>query len=160
MRSWFGYSYLNSMERNISGASEYQRRLLDQSHTVQIFLQDKMPKHPNWQSHLRFLLGSGYLYYNRLITEDPSTGLSYIEVDTEDPQEFFLFLRVDMGLSASFDISNYGKLVVIGEVLNVFNHYNISGYEWVQVWKDVRYPFRIPQVLSKRFFNLRLEYNF
>lgn len=159
MRSVFGYGYLDSHERD-KDAQNYQRRLTDQTHTLQIFLQDKMPKHPNWQSHLRFLMGTGLLFYNRRLVTDEETGNRYIEVDINNPLEYFLFFRVDMGLSASFDVWESCKLIVVAEVLNMFNHYNYAGYDWVQALKELQAPIAIPKVLSKRFFNLRLEFKF
>lgn len=159
MRSIFGYSYLNSYERT-KGTTEYKRRLLDQTHTIQIFLQDKIKNHPNWQSHLRFLFGSGLLYYNRIAETDTETGNKYIAVDIEYPQEYFLYFRVDMGLSASFDLFDNYKLIAVAEVLNVFNHLNYGSYDWVQVFEQYNTPIRIPRVLSKRFFNIRFEFRF
>ena len=156
MRSLVSYGYLDSKERNKNGGS-YQRRLTDQTHTVQIFFQDKFKKHPNWQSHVKFLFGSGMLYYQRVITEDPAAGLKMITVDINNPQEYFLFFRVDMGLSASFEISEKSKLLVVAEVLNVFNHRNYLGYDWVKALKEYNYLFRIPHILSPRFFNIRVE---
>lgn len=155
-RSILSYSYLNSKERD-KGKVEYKRRLADQNHTINLFLQDKMPKHPNWQSHLRFLLGSGLLYYNRSIVEDESTGYKSIQVDVNNPKEFFLYFRVDMGISASFDISDNQKLIAVAEVLNVFNQHNYGSYDWLQIFDEYDYLVAIPRVLSSRFFNFRLE---
>ncbi len=132
-KSWIGYSYLDTGEKDKGSNVNFQRRLLDQTHTIQIFLQDKMPKHPNWQSHLRFLLGSGYLYYDRVIQNDPASNTDFIEVQLDDPQEYFLFFRVDMGLSVNFNVKKKEDLIVIGEVLNVFDHLNTADYEWIQV---------------------------
>ncbi len=155
-RSILSYSYLNSKERD-KGTAKYRRRLADQNHTINLFLQDKMPKHPNWQSHLRFLLGSGLLYYNRNIVEDESTGTKTIQVDLDNPKEFYLYFRVDMGLSASFELGNNIKLTGVAEVLNVFNQYNYGSYDWMQVFDESEFLVAIPRVLSKRFFNFRLQ---
>jgi TonB dependent receptor-like, beta-barrel/CarboxypepD_reg-like domain/TonB-dependent Receptor Plug Domain len=160
MKSWVGYSYLDSRERKIGEKNKYQRRLLDQTHTLQIFLQDKMRKHPNWQSHLRFLLGSGYLYYQRKLITDVETSESYIDVDFDNPQEYFFYFRVDMGLSASFNLGNNYKITGIAEILNVFNQLNAGAYEWVHIFKEIHAPLKIPHVLSKRFLNLKVELNF
>jgi len=160
MKSWVGYSYLDSKERKIGEHDKYQRRLLDQTHTLQIFLQDKMRKHPNWQSHLRFLLGSGFLYYNRKLVTDPVTNEQFIDVDFENPDEYFFYFRVDMGLSAKFDLGNSYHITGIAEVLNIFNQLNAGAYEWVHVFSEIEAPMRIPHVLSKRFFNLRVELSF
>jgi len=159
MRSWFGYSYLDTRERKI-GTTNYQRRLLDQTHTIQVFLQDRMPKHENWQSHLRFLIGSGYLYYPRVVVKDDETGDSYLEVASKNPMEFLYYLRVDMGLSTTFDFGDEYKLIVTTEILNLFDHYNIGSYQWAQVFKDINAAIKIPHILSKRFFNIRLEFKF
>lgn len=159
MRSIFGYSYLDSKERTI-GTNDYKRRLLDQTHTLQIFLQDKIKRHPNWQSHLRFLFGSGLLFYNRAAETDPETGNQFINVDIENPEEYFLYFRVDMGLSASFDVFDDSKIIAVAEVLNVFNHLNYGSYDWVQALEEFNAPIRIPRVLSKRFFNVRVEFRF
>jgi len=159
MRSIIGYSYLDSKERD-KGTTKYQRRLLDQTHTIQIFLQDKFKKHPNWQSHVRFLFGSGQLYYNRIAVTNPLTGDSYIDVNINNPAEYFLYFRVDMGLSASFDIFQDYKLLFVAEVLNVFDHLNYGSYDWVEVLEEFNAPVRIPRVLSQRFFNIRMEFEF
>lgn len=158
MKSWIGYSYLDTKQKKI-GTNKFQRRLLDQNHTIQIFLQDKMRKHPNWQSHLRFLVGSGYLYYNRILTTYDNSE-SFVDVDYSDPREYFFYFRVDMGLSASFDLGNDYKITAITEVLNVFNRYNAGAYEWVHIFKEINAPIKIPHILSKRFLNVKVELSF
>lgn len=158
--SWFGYGYLNSKEREMNSDKPYHRRLLDQTHTLQIFLQDRFRKHPNWQSHLRILFGSGFLYNYRSVVKNPNTGINELVINLDNPQEYFIYLRVDMGLSASFEISNTSKMTLSVEVLNVFNHYNIAGYEWVRIFDDANGIVKIPKILSKRFFNLKVELTF
>ena len=159
MKSWVGYSYLDTKERKI-GEKKYQRRLLDQTHTLQIFLQDKMRKHPNWQSHLRFLLGSGYLYYQRKLLTDEQTSETFVDISFDDPQEYFFYFRVDMGLSAKFNIGKNYNITAIAEILNVFNQLNAGAYEWVHIFKDISAPLNIPHVLSKRFFNFNVKLSF
>ncbi len=156
LKSWFGYSYLDSQERKI-GAKKYQRRLFDQTHTLQIFFQDKMGKHKNIQSHLRFLAGSGFLYYNRYLKKDPATNKTFIAIDYNNPFEYLFYLRVDMGLSASFKLGEKYKLLGIVEILNIFNRYNAGAYQWIQALKDLNTPLNIPQILSKRFLNLKIK---
>ncbi|MBN1300606.1 MAG: TonB-dependent receptor [Melioribacteraceae bacterium] len=155
IRSIFSYGYLDTWERD-KGTKKYQRRLTDQTHTLNLFLQDKFKKSANWQSHVRFLLGSGLLYYQRETVEDENTGNKLIAVNIYKPAEYFLFFRVDMGLSAEFELTDGIELLGVAEVLNVFNHLNYSGYDWIQVFKEYNTPIKIPRVLSERFFNLRL----
>lgn len=158
--SWLGYGYLNSKEKEMNSNKPYHRRLLDQTHTLQIFLQDRFRKHRNWQSHLRFLVGSGFLYNYRLIVKNPNTGINEFVVNLDNPQEYFLYLRADMGLTAAFKISNSSKLTFSAEILNVFNHYNIAGYEWVRIFDNANGVVKIPKILSKRFFNIKVEFEF
>jgi hypothetical protein len=158
MNSWLGYGYLDTKERPKSGGT-YTRRLTDQTHTVQIFLQDRIKKHPNWQSHFRLLFGSGYLYNLREIVQDEGSNQRYIKISMTDLREYFMYFRADMGLSASFDIGNY-DLIIIAEVLNLFDHRNFGGYRFVQVSKELAAPFAIPQILSSRFFNIGVEFKF
>ncbi len=163
MNSWLGYSYLDTQERTklVDGTyTAYHRRLPDQTHTLQIFLQDKIRKHPNWQAHTRLLFGSGHLYNLRELVTDPESGKSYLKPSVDKLDEFFLYFRVDMGLSASFDFGNAGALIAIIEVLNVFNHNNYGGYNFVQIPEDPPITFSVPKILSKRFFNVGVEYKF
>lgn len=158
--SWLGYGYLNSKEREIGSNKPWRRRLLDQTHTIQIFLQDRFKKHQNWQSHLRILAGSGFLYNPREMALNPATQKYDVVADLDHPQEYFLYLRADMGLSATFDVGENSKLMFVAEILNVFNHYNIAGYESIRIFNDINGLIRIPKVLSKRFFNLKIEFYF
>ena len=169
LNSWIGYGYLNTKERTklADGTfTDYRPRLTDQNHTIQIFLQDRIKKHPNWQSHFRLLFGSGYLYNNREIVTDPKTGRKYIKVSVDKVYTIPFYFRVDMGLSANFDIGDFKNLVIIAEVLNLFDHNNYGGYRFIQmplkdlVGNNTVRTIAVPQVLSKRFFNLGLELKF
>lgn len=161
VKSWIGYSFLNTQDRKTGTDDSYQRRLLDQTHTIQIFLQDRFRKHRNWQSHVRFLFGSGYQYYQRKLVTDETTGESYIEVNFKRPEDYFLYFRVDMGLSASFDLGNNFTITPTAELLNVFNQSNDGAYEWVQIFTDdIQAPIGVPHLLSPRFFNFKVELTF
>lgn len=159
LNSWIGYSYLDSKERELGSDADYERRILDQTHTIQIFIQDKMPGRKNFESHLRLLFGSGYLYNNRKLVEGENDQI-FLKVEPRSKGEILNYMRADMGLTATFDVAEGRQLIVTAEVLNVFNNYNIAGYEWIQAFKDIQYPVRIPQMYSKRFFNVGIEYTF
>jgi hypothetical protein len=163
MNSWIGYGYLNTKEKNKFTNEPFRRRLTDQSHTLQVFLQDKIKKHPNWQAHTRLLFGSGFLYNLREIITDSETGKKYLAVSADKVDEFFIYFRIDMGLSANFNIGDTKNLIVVAEVLNIFNHKNYGGYRFVQIYllgNETPRTFAIPQILSKRFFNVSLELKF
>jgi outer membrane receptor for ferrienterochelin and colicin len=157
IESRIGYSYLDSKEREKGLGKPYHRRLLDQTHTIQIYFQDRFPKHRNWQSHLRFLVGSGFLYAPNKIVKDEASGESVMITDIEHPEEIFLYFRVDMGLTAAFDLGANSRIQFVAEVLNLFNHYNVGSYDWLLVFKDFHQVIPIPKVLSKRFYNIRME---
>ncbi|NIT57310.1 MAG: hypothetical protein GWN00_14065 [Aliifodinibius sp.] len=158
VNSWIGYSYLNSKERSSDGSKAYQRRLLDQTHTLRLFVQDRIPQHPNVQTHLRFLLGSGFLFHPRQASIDPVRGDTTLAIDFSIRRDFQNYFRVDLGLSARFEIGHKGEIVVVGEVLNVFNHINVASYSWFQIFPGQ--PVRIPQIFTRRFFNVGLEVSF
>lgn len=153
LNSWIGYSYLNTQERPAGGA--YQRRLLDQRHTLRLFLQDRVPKHPFIQMHLRLLFGSGYRYFSRVQQEDPLSGETALVVDFENQRTFSPYARADMGLSARIKLPANREMVVVAEVLNVFNNINVAAYSWFQVFPGQ--PVRTPHIYTRRFFNLGVE---
>lgn len=159
LNSWFVYGYLDSGERLKGSNAGYERRLLDQTHNLQIFLQDKIKKHPNWQSHLRFAVSTGTLFHPRRVEVGPD-GKNYLVVDYGKRWELPVYMRADMGLSAKFEIGDRKFLTVVAEVLNVFNNYNIAGYSWYQVIPGVRSPLRVPQIFTERFFNFGMEFSF
>lgn len=166
MNSWIGYGYLNTKEQNKYTGKSYRRRLTDQTHTLQVFLQDKIKKHPNWQAHTRLLFGSGHLYNLREIITDQETEKKYLAVTPDKVDEFFIYFRIDMGLSTNFDIGKARNLIVIAEVFNLFDHNNYGGYRFVHmslqdpIGNNIQRVFAIPQILSKRFFNVSLELRF
>jgi hypothetical protein len=158
MNSWISYSFLRARERETGGISGYQRRLLDQTHTLRIFLQDKIPRHPNIQAHLRLLFGSGYLYHPRESITDPAGGETVLAVNFDRRRKFQSYQRVDLGLSGRFKLGRKWEAVITGEVLNVFNHINVAAYSWFQVFPGQ--PIRVPHVYTRRFFNIGVEVKF
>lgn len=160
MNSWIGYGFLDTGERLKGSSADYSRRILDQSHTLQIFLQDRIKKRSNWQAHTRLIFGSGTMYYSRRVETDPVTNRSYIAVNYDTKLELPHYLRVDMGLSAKFKVSERVEITGVVEVLNVFNNFNIGGYSFYQVIPEVRSPARVPQIYTERFFNAGIEVSF
>lgn len=158
MNSWIGYSFLSTKERESGGNSAYQRRLLDQTHTVRIFLQDKIPQHPNIQAHMRMLYGSGYWYHPRQVVNDPASGEPVLAVDFEQRKKFQAYQRVDLGLSGRFKLGGKREMIIVAEVLNVFNHFNVAAYSWFHVFPGQ--PIRVPHVYTRRFFNIGVEVGF
>jgi hypothetical protein len=158
LMSWVNYSYLNTKEKTASGT--YKRRLLDQTDTFRVFLQDRMPKLHWALAHVRMLFGSGFLYHPRKLVENDQTGEQYITVDYERLEEYPIYMRFDMGLTIDFHFSNNVELTMVTEVLNMFNNTNVAGYKWIQALKRYKVPIGISQVFTDRFFNVGFEARF
>ncbi|MEJ2617006.1 MAG: hypothetical protein P8Z35_18780 [Ignavibacteriaceae bacterium] len=88
LKSWVGYSYLDSKEKFKDGTGGWQRSLNDQTHTFIVFLQDRTKKHPNFQVHVRLIAGSGLLYHPQVYAVDQKTGKTYITYDLNKVGEF------------------------------------------------------------------------
>jgi len=82
------------------------------------------------------------------------------DVSFDNPQEYFFYFRVDMGLSAAFNVGGNYKITGIAEVLNIFNQLNAGAYEWVHIFKEINAPLKITHVLTSRFFNIKIELSF
>ena len=158
LKSWIGYSYLDSKEKLKDGAVKYQRSLNDQTHTIKVFLQDRTKKHPNFQVHVRMILGSGLLYHPQLIKVDPNTGKTYLTYDLTKVGELPFYFRIDMGMTFDFNFKNGSKLTLIAEVLNVFDKHNIADYNWYRVLPYSKNTIAVPQLFSGRFFNIGVDY--
>jgi CarboxypepD_reg-like domain len=159
IKSWVGYSYLNAKEKPKDNSTGYRRSLLDQRHTFKVFLQDKIKRLPNFQSHVRLMFGTGMLYHPKISKIDAETGLTYLETDYSSVGVFPFYFRVDMGLSFKFDLDEKASISFIAEVLNVFDKNNIADYEYYTIYPITHYPIGIPQIFSKRFFNVGVNLN-
>ncbi len=160
LNSWLGYSYLDTRERFTDRPGGYQRRALDQTHTLRFFLQDQMPQLPFMKAHLRILFGSGYRYHPRSVETDDATGLPTIEVDYDYTERYQYYARFDAGFSAEIPINTGMEIYILGEVLNMFNHTNVANYSWINILPGSDRPTRIAQIYPGRFFNLGVELRF
>jgi outer membrane receptor protein involved in Fe transport len=156
INSWISYGYLNTREKPVGSDSPYERRLLDQTHTLRFFLQDKMPSLPNVQVHNRMLFGTGYLYYPEKVVTD-AQGNKSLAVDFDHRFTYPFYFRADIGFSARLKLGKRSEMIVIAEVLNAFNRANVASYSWFPVYPSDPSPVKVPQVLSDRFFNLGVE---
>lgn len=156
IRSWISYSYHKSREKTIGSSMPYERRLLDQTHTLRFFLQDKMPKFPNVQVHNRMLFGSGYLYHPQKVVTDVQDNKSMV-VDFDQRRTYPFYFRADIGFTARLRLGKRTEMIIIAEVLNGFNRANVASYSWFPIYPSDPAPIKVPQVLSDRFFNLGVE---
>lgn len=160
IKTWIGYGYLDTKERLAGSNAPYVRRLLDQTHTLKIFLQDRVKNRPNFQSHVRLLFGSGYLYHPYISEKDPVTGKYYMKIDYNDSWVIPFYFRVDMGLTYKIELKNKKDITLIVDVMNIFNKNNIASYNWYHVFPQTRQPVGVPEMFSGRFLNLEAEMNF
>ncbi|MFZ0454339.1 MAG: TonB-dependent receptor [Ignavibacteriaceae bacterium] len=159
LKSWIGYSYLNSKEKPEDGSGSWQRSLNDQTHTVKIFLQDRTEKHPEFQVHVRFILGTGLLFHPQIHKLNENTGKTELVYDLNDVGQLPLYYRADMGITYDFKFKNNSKLTLIAEVLNVFDKHNVANYSWYSVFLYTKTTIGVPQLFSGRFFNIGASYD-
>ena len=160
IKSWISYSYLDTQEKEKSGDAIPRRRILDQTHTLRFFLQDKMPNYPNIQAHTRILFGSGYLYHPRKVVTDPETGERVMVVDYDYTEKYQYYARVDAGFSVRIKTASRFEYMIKGEVLNMFNHTNVASYSWLPIYESSNRPTRIDELYPGRFFNVGIEMQF
>jgi len=156
LNSWISYGYLNTRERDVLAGTGYRRRLLDQTHTLRLFLQDQMPDHPNIQVHNRMLFGTGYLYHPEIIVTD-AQGHSTVVTDYNSTQTLPMYFRADVGFSVRWKVGTRGEAILIVEVLNAFNRANVTGFSFFPIFPSDPAPQKLPEVLSGRFFNAGVE---
>jgi hypothetical protein len=153
VNSWISYGYLDTRERIEGDPSGYHRGLLDQRHTLRLFLQDRMEKHSNIQAHNRLLFGSGYLYHPQTLVTD-ATGKQTVVTDYSTSKTFPFYFRDDVGFSVRLKFGKRGEAIILAEVLNAFNRANVASYTFYPIFPSSSDPVKIPEVLSGRFFNL------
>jgi hypothetical protein len=160
METWIGYSYLNAEEKETPGNFPYIKSPMDQTHTIRIFLQDRVKKHQNFQVHVLFLFGTGYRLYPMISAHGATPGSYQVVPNYNVTEEYPFYFRVDMGLTYEFNIFDRRNIIFTVDVLNVFNKYNITSYSWYHVFPETTQPVPIPNILSPRFFNLGFKLNF
>ncbi len=156
IKSWLSYGYLKSRERR-RGDAVYVRRVLDQTHTLRFFLQDKMPRYSNVRAHTRILFGSGFLFHPQVVSSEPGTDLRVLATDFSSREKYRSYFRVDLGFTVEIARAVPGRVLISAEVLNVWNVANVADNLWFDIPQVSSSPVRIPQVFTKRFFNLGVE---
>ncbi len=161
MDTYIGYDYLNAQQRNIAPGSAYQRSLLDQTSTIQVFLQDAMPQLRNSEAHVRLLFGTGYLYHPMIDAPGTSpTNNPQMVTDFTQVQVYPWYYRVDMGLTYKLPLASATNLVLTADVFNVFDNRNVVTYSWYFIPQESPQPVPIPDLLSTRYFNVGARVDF
>ncbi len=153
-QSWFSLGLLSTKENLFFDSQNYVRRPTDQRVMLAVYLQDHLPKYPSIKMYLNLLYGTG------LPTGPPN--------DLQNRTQFKIpaYRRVDIGFSKLISLndpgskkSNYFKTIWMGiEVLNLLGVNNTLSFLWIKDVNNVSYA--IPQTLTQRFVNLRVEVRF
>lgn len=150
--SWFSLGIMSTKEDLETDDRGYIPRPSDQRVNVAIFFQDHIPNAPSFKVHLRVLY---------------STGLPFSPPVNPDHRNSFRgseYQRIDIGFSKmiKFGIkkedSFLKSLWLSAEILNLTGHQNTISYYWVNDVNNNYYA--VPNSLSQRFFNVRMNLNF
>ena len=168
--SWFSLGILSTRE-NVQGDSSlrydaagenvigkvpvgYIRRPSDQRVTLGIFFQDHLPKNPSVRMYLNMVVGTGLPF-------GPPDSPNYRATLKAPP-----YRRVDIGFSKVLSLGDKStwlgrrfETIWMGiEILNLIGAENTISYTWIKDVYDVQYA--VPNTLSTRFLNLRLQVKF
>ncbi len=150
--SWFSLGFLSTKEDLDTDNRGYIPRPSDQRVNVAIFFQDHIPNVPTFKVHLRLLYSSG-LPFSPPVNPEYRNSFRGSE-----------YQRIDIGFSKmiKFGLKNeesfLKSLWISAEILNLTGNQNTISYYWVN---DVNNNFyAVPNSLSQRFFNVRLNLNF
>lgn len=152
--SWFSLGVMSTRENVEGDGKGYIRRPTDQRLTMGIFFQDHLPKNPSARMYLNFVLGTGLPFGppNNLENRGALIAPNY--------------RRVDIGFSKVISLGNkstwLGKrfeTIWLGlEILNLIGAENTISYTWIKDIYDTQYA--VPNTLSTRFVNLRVQVKF
>jgi hypothetical protein len=152
--SWFSLGVLSTREDVDGDGKGYIRRPTDQRVTLGVFFQDHLPKNPSVRMYLNMVIGTGLPF-------GPPGNLENRGALKAPP-----YRRVDIGFSKVISLGDKSKwlgkrfeTIWLGlEILNLIGAENTISYTWIKDVYDVQYA--VPNTLSTRFLNLRLQVKF
>ncbi len=152
--SWFSLGVLSTREDVDGDGKGYIRRPTDQRVTLGVFFQDHLPKNPSVRMYLNMVIGTGLPF-------GPPGNLENRGALKAPP-----YRRVDIGFSKVISLGDKTKwlgkrfeTIWLGlEILNLIGAENTISYTWIKDVYDVQYA--VPNTLSTRFLNLRLQVKF
>ncbi len=154
--SWFSFGYLKT-EENINNQG-YISRPTDQRLKFALLFQDFMPNIPSIKLYLNLVYNTGlpggspsyanpYLYQNRLKDyRRADVGFFKVLIDSKNP-------------STKNWLKGFKELAIGLEIFNLFDNQNAITNTWV---RDVysKYQFAIPNYMTTRVFNLKVNMRF
>ncbi len=151
--NWLSYSYLVTREDLEGDDLGWVPRPTDRRHQISLFMQDAMEEWPNSKFHLRILYGTGYPYTWQHWMLNRDTSMYELAKGKRNHVRMQMYGRFDAGFTQTFILNDTYKLVLRQEVLNVFNHYNVLGFDFVMNRK-------VDLSLSGRILNFSAEIEF
>ncbi|MEW5846954.1 MAG: TonB-dependent receptor [Bacteroidota bacterium] len=166
--SWLSLSVLRTKEDNLydfysneNGDTIYPGyyfRPTDQTFSMSLFIQDYLPGDKSFRVNLTGVYGSGLPMMDRAVTNQKSFRMPpYKRIDVG-----FTKILIDQRrrLVGNVKIAN---LSVGVDIFNLFNFNNTVSYLWVQTVSNqegTSYRFAVPNYLTSRRINVRLQMNF
>ena len=152
--SWFSLGVLSTKENVEGDGRGYIRRPTDQWVTFGVFFQDHLPKNPSARMYLNMIIGTGLPFGP---PNDPAHRASF-----KGPA----YRRVDVGFSKVISLGDKTKwlgkrfeTIWLGlEILNLIGAANTISYTWIKDVNNNQYA--VPNTLSSRFLNLRVQVKF
>lgn len=152
--SWFSLGLLRTEEDILTDDLGAFRRPSDQRINLAMYFQDHMPNDPSLRIALTLFYGSGLPFGPPNIDNlrNAFSGDEYYRADLG-------FLKV-IDFQEKYGMKKWGmnNLRIGIEVLNLFGAQNTISYTWVQ--DVINNQFAVPNALSARFLNLRLQTQF
>ena len=152
--SWFSLGVLSTKENLEGDGNGYIRRPTDQRVTLGVFFQDHLPKNPSARMYLNLVVGTGLPF-------GPPNNIQNRAALKAPP-----YRRVDIGFSKVISLGDKTKwlgkrfeTIWLGlEILNLIGAENTISYTWIKDVNDIQYA--VPNTLSTRFLNLRIQVKF
>ena len=149
--SWISLSLMQTQENVNDDERGYIRRPSDQRLTVAVHFEDYLPNNPSFRVNIRAIYGSGLPFG---VPNQPNLR-SILNASS--------YRRLDMGFSKILDVKKdhtfFPKVWIMSlDVLNLLGVNNVISYLWIKDFTNNYYA--VPNGLSQRFFNLKIEARF
>ena len=148
--NWISYSYLLSREDLEGDANGYVPRPLDRTHHLAVYMEDRMERFPASRLFVRFIYGSGLPFTFKTWVYDSVQETHVYRSGERAAMRLPAYARFDIGFTQTFQVSPRLAITCREQVLNLFNHYNVLGHDYV-------FGHMIDYSLSGRLFNLSLD---
>ena len=158
LESWLVMSLMRG-EESINGKG-YMPRPTDQRFSMNLFVQDKVPKLPMLKAHINIIYATPLPYSPPMIRKYMRSMDHYFKADIGFSWQFINGMT-RAGDKNPFRFLNAGYLTF--EMSNIFNYPNVLSYSWVSTEMDDvegKSYYKIRNYLTPRMFNVKLRFEF